>query len=136
MSTSTERPRGSQSQGGFTIVEIVVAVIILAVGVLGMAGTTAFVVRQVTLAQITTRRAAAVQDVVERLRAVEYQNMASGQDSVGPFYVRWVVADDGMRSATITVLTRGPGLATVGGTPFPMLQPEVIDTFVYRRIRP
>lgn len=136
MSTPTGRTRGAQPQRGFTIVEIVVAMIILTVGVLGMAGTTAFVVRQVTLAQVTTRRAAAVQDVVERLRAVEYQNMASGQDSIGPFHVRWVVADDGARSATITVLTLGPGLATVGGTPFPMLQPSVSDTFVYRRIRP
>lgn len=136
MSHATDPHRPGASRAGFTIVEIVVAVIVLAFGVLGMAGTTAYVVRQVTLAQITTRRAAAVQDVVERQRALAYTDMASGADSVGPFYVRWVVSYDGARSASITVLTSGPGLATVDGGGIPTIMPAVVDTFVYRRVMP
>lgn len=123
-------------QGGFTLVEIIVAVIVLTFGVLGMAGTTAYIVRQVTLAEVTTRRAAAVQDVVERLRAMPYEDMSSGQDSVGPFGVRWLVVQDGGRSSTVTILTRGPGLYSDASSPFPMLRDGVVDTFVYRIIRP
>src|SRR5690606_31339345 len=59
-------------RAGFSLVELIVAVIILAIGVLGLAGTTAFVIRQVTLADVNTERSAALQMVVENLRATSY----------------------------------------------------------------
>ena len=120
---------------GFTMVEIIVAVVVLTCGVLGMAGTTAYVIRQVTLAQIMSRRAAAVQSAVERLRATTYEDLANGSDSVGPFAVSWVVVSSN-RSADITVVTRGPGLYSDAQSPFPMLRGGVADTFVYKVIRP
>lgn len=44
----------SDRRAGFTIVEVLVAIEILAVGLLGMAGTTMLMVRQTTLADVTT----------------------------------------------------------------------------------
>jgi len=130
-----ERPDPRRDRLGFTIVEIIVATIVLAFGVLGMASTTAYVVRQTTLAQVTSRRAAAIQSVVEQLRAMPYEDLANGSDSVGPFAVSWLVSS-GNRSAEINVITRGPGLYSDAQNPFPMLRDGVVDTFVYKVIRP
>lgn len=130
-----ERSQGTRDRGGFTLVEIIVAVIVLTFGVLGLAGTTAYVIRQVTLAEVTSRRAAAVQSAVEQLRAMPYEDLANGSDSVGPFAVDWTVASSN-RSAEITVVTRGPGLYSDESNPFPMLRDGVVDTFVYKVIRP
>jgi len=132
---ATVRARELRDRGGFTLVEIIVAVIVLTFGVLGLAGTTAYVIRQVTLAEVTSRRAAAVQSAVEQLRAMPYEDLANGSDSVGPFAVDWTVASSN-RSAQITVVTRGPGLYSDASNPFPMLRDGVVDTFVYKVIRP
>ncbi|NJD18214.1 MAG: hypothetical protein FIA95_02885 [Gemmatimonadetes bacterium] len=130
-----ESSRDTGGRGGFTLVEIVIAVIVLTFGVLGLAGTTAYIVRQTTLAQVTSRRAAAVQSAVERLRAAPFEDLANGQDSVGPFAVQWTVAA-GNRSALITVVTQGPGLYSDEANPFPTLRDGVVDTFLYKVIRP
>jgi Tfp pilus assembly protein PilV len=136
MVTEKREEAGSpRDRRGFTVVEIIVATIVLTFGVLGMAGTTAYVIRQVTLAQVTSRRAAAIQSAVERLRATPYEDLANGSDSVGPFAVDWSVVSSN-RSAEVTVITRGPGLYSDASNPFPMLRDGVVDTFVYKVIRP
>ena len=97
---------------GFTIVEVIVAMVVLAIGVLGLAGTAAYIVRQVTLADIMTERAAALQTAVERIQAAEDARgkvrameraleERMNADRVGLFLMR----DDA------TGLTRAPGSA-------------------------
>ena len=81
-----ERSAGGPSgrdRGGFTLVEVIIAITILAFGLLGMAGTTALVVRQVTLADVATERSAALQTTIESLRALPFDSLAAGSDSVG-----------------------------------------------------
>ena len=123
----------SARRGGFTIVEVIVAVIVLAIGVVSMASTTIYVIRQVTLADLTTKRSFALQQTLESLRATGYDNLAAGSDSVGVFQVDWTVSVDS-RSTEVTVITTGPGLTSVEG--YPMLAGGVADTFTYRVIRP
>lgn len=140
MMDTAEVPKRDRGRGGFTIIEIVIAVLVLTFGVLGMAGTTAYVVRQVSLAEVTTKRAQALQSVLERVRGAGYDSVllgsaASGSDSVGPFAVKWTSAADGSRSVLVTVVTLGPGLASVSGQ-LPFLSNAVTDTFTYRVIRP
>lgn len=120
---------------GFTMVEVIAAIVILTVGVLGMAGTTAYIVRQVTLANVMTERAVAQQTVVEKIQAMPYANVTYGSDSVGRFSVNWTSASDGAASRLVTIITTGPGLHASTGS-FPMLGPNVADTFVYRVISP
>lgn len=121
------------SRGGFTIVEVIIAMIVLAVGVVGFAGTTGYIIRQITLADLMTERAAAFQTTIDRIQSLPYGNVAAGADSVGVFYVRWSAVDNGAQDKTVTILTVGPGLDRFA--PSPMLSQGVVDTFVFRILR-
>jgi len=122
-------------QAGFTLVEVIVAIIILTFGLLGMAGTTALVVRQITLADVSTERAVALQTTLERLQALPFDSVASSSDSVGIFGVRWTVVTPTDQWKEVTVVTTGPGSGRGSGG-FPMISSSVPDTFTYRIIRP
>ncbi len=126
---------GVGDRRGFTLVEIIIAVLVLTVGVLGLAGTTAYIVRQVTLADVMTQRAAAFQTTIDHLQALPYSSVTSGSDSVGDYAIQWTAVDDGGQSRIVTIVTVGPGLATVAGT-FPFLSAQVADTFRFRVLRP
>jgi type II secretory pathway pseudopilin PulG len=131
---SLDDARPSQARGGFTIVEVIAAIVVLTVGLLGLAGTTAYIIRQVTLANVMTERAVALQSVVEKVQAMDFATVGSGSDSTGSFRMSWTSADETSASKLVTVITVGPGLHTSPGRPFPMLGPSVADTFVYRVI--
>jgi prepilin-type N-terminal cleavage/methylation domain-containing protein len=129
-------PEGGVKPGhaGFTLVEVIIAIIILAVGLMGMAGTTALVIRQVTLADVATERSAAVQTTIERLRALPFDSVSTGSDSVGIFDIEWTVSTFQNQWKVVRVISTGPGTARGGG--FPILSGSVPDTFTYRIIRP
>ena len=124
----------ASARAGFSLVEVLVALVILTVGVLGLAGTTVLVVRQVTMADLATERAAALQSVVEQLRATPYDDLAAGSETVGLFSVSWTPAALST-STMVRVVTTGPGLETGTGS-MPYLAGSVVDTFNYRIIEP
>lgn len=123
-----------RARGGFSLIEVIVALIVLTMGVLGMAATTGFVVRQTTAADMRTNRTAALQTVLERLRATPWTSIGPGSDAVGHFDVTWSSVSDGI-TKEVTVVTVGPGITTVEGAG-PRFSDQVADTFVYRIIRP
>jgi hypothetical protein len=100
-----------------------------------MAGTTALVVRQVSLADVTTERSVALQSTLERLRALPFDSVVNGSDSIGLFGVQWSVTSPSNQWKVVEVVTAGPGLSAPGGG-LPMLTKNVADTFSYRIIRP
>jgi len=118
----------ARDRGGFTIVELLVAMVILTVGLLAFAGTTMFLIRQVTLAHLTTARTMAVQSVVETLRSTPYDNVTSGDDEVGDYQLTWEATVEGSTRA-VQIISVGPGPARgrSGG-----LSAHAIDTFSYR----
>jgi prepilin-type N-terminal cleavage/methylation domain-containing protein len=120
-------------RAGFTIVEVIVAIVILAVGLLGMAGTTTVVLRQVTMANLATARTVALQSTLERLRGIPFDNVAAGTDSVGLFQVTWTVTDL-FQWKDVEIVTTGPGQGQASG--YGMVSPNVADTFTHRIIRP
>jgi len=122
-------PRG---RGGFMMVEVIIAIVILAVGVLGLGGTTAYIVRQVTLSDLMTERSIAFQTIVDRLQSLPYDSVGSGTDSVGVFSIGWRSVADGAQNKIVTIVTVGPGL---GGTITPTNDPQAVDTFVFRILR-
>jgi Tfp pilus assembly protein PilV len=128
--TGTERIARTD---GFTIVELVIALIILSFGVLGLAGTTAFVVRQVTLADVNTERSAAQQEVIERLRATSTSTISNGSTTVGSFTVAWLATDSSTYGKTVRVITTGPGLSKTASTP--RLVNNVADTFTFVKLK-
>ncbi len=128
------RPDAPKSdRAGFSIVEVIVAMVILAVGLLGMAGTTVLVVRQVTLADLATERSVAVQSTLERLRGISFDSIRTGSESVGSFQVNWTVTDQ-VQWKDIEIVTTGPGQTYASG--YPVLSPAVSDTLTHRIIRP
>lgn len=118
-------------RGGFTIIEVIIAMMILTVGVLGLAGTTAYFVRQVTLSDLMTERAAAFQTVVDRLQSLPYDSVTTGSDSVGIYAVTWSSVNNGSQNKSVTIITTGPGTR---GAP-PTQNPSVVDTFTFRIMR-
>jgi len=126
--------RAGGSRAGFTLIEVLVALVVLTVGVLALAGATAVAVRQVVLADVTTERAAALQSVIEGLRARPYDSLTAGSDTVGTFSATWTVSST-KRSKVLSIVTLGPGLESAYGG-MPRLAAQVRDTFVYRIARP
>lgn len=129
-------PNGAPARGkaGFTMVEVIIAIIVLAFGLLGMAGTTALVVRQITLADVATERAAALQTTIERLRALPFDSVTTGSDSVGIYDVEWTVTKPTGQWAVLEIITTGPGMSAGEGG-FPMMSSTVADTFTHRILR-
>lgn len=123
----------AHARAGFTMVEIIIAIVILAIGLLGLAGSTGYLVRTVTLADLLTERTFASQTVIDRLQSLPYANVVDGTDTIGVFAVDWEAVDDGPQSKVLTVVTVGPGLSPGG---MGNLAPAVADTFVFRVLRP
>lgn len=125
---STSRS-GSSTREGFTLIEVLVAVVVLSVGLLGLAGIMAFSVQRVTVADLDSQRAVALQTVLEELRSQPLDSVKAGTDSVGPFGVAWS-ATPGSRQVTVEVITEGPGLRP-NPDGMDSVDPQVADTFVY-----
>ena len=93
------RPRESRRQAGsprhrragFTLVELIVAIIILTVGVLGLASVSAVVMRQITGSSFQNRAAAIASSRFERLRSVSCAAAAGGTATSGGITERWTV---------------------------------------------
>lgn len=118
------------AEAGFSLIELMVALVILTVGVLGLAAVTAFTVQNVTAAELDTARGQALQTVVERLRALPYDSLRSGDAVVGDYKVTWSVTDN-VNSSTITVVTLGPGMTPGYDGAMPSISGAVADTFTY-----
>jgi type IV pilus assembly protein PilV len=136
MRTRDELGTAAEGRRGFSLVELVIAVVILAFGVLGLAGTTALVVRQVTLADVNTERAAALQSVVERIRSTTYTGVGTGSQTIGAYAVTWSVTDSTITTKTVRVITTGPGLRKDTAAVVPTLGNSVRDTFTMIVLKP
>jgi len=123
-----------KSEAGFTLVELIVAVVILAIGIMGFLGTTTLLIRQTTDADLRTERVAARQSVIERLRALHYDSVMDGSTTEGRFTIQWTV-DETTRSKDLSVIVVGPGISSNSGGP-PVMVPGKSDTTLYRLPRP
>ena len=65
------------------MVEVIIAMLILTIGVLGLASTTGHIVRQISLGDLMTERSVAFQTIIDRLQSLPYDSVGSGADSVG-----------------------------------------------------
>lgn len=116
-------------RSGFSMAELVVAIVILSVGIVSMAGTSTWVVRQVTLSRITTERAVARQSAIDGLLADPFADIAGGSGTFGIFDVTWTVTADVGSYKTLQVVTVGLGRAP-GSREMTTLSTEVADTLV------
>jgi prepilin-type N-terminal cleavage/methylation domain-containing protein len=119
-------------EAGFSMIEVIVAMMILTIGVLGLAGTTAYIVRQVTLGDLMTERSAAFQTIIDRLQSLPYDSVTAGSTNVGVFAISWTSTNSGPQNKIVQMITVGPGL---GGALVPTNDPVAVDTFTFRVLR-
>lgn len=129
-----EKLRARRSELGVSMVEVIMAMVILTVGSLGMAGTTLHVVREVAVGKVTSERASATQSVLERVRALPFDSVDAGSQSVGSFVVTWSIPEENVRTKLVHLVSVGPGLVT--GSNGPALVANATDTLTFRLYRP
>lgn len=117
---------------GFSLVEVVIAIVILAVGILSLGSSTAFIIRQITLGDVMTERAVAFQTVVNRIQSMPYDDVTTGTMTVGVFVVDWQ-AGPGAQSKLVRIRTTGPGMGATTGAP--TNNPQLVETFSIRILR-
>lgn len=118
-----------RTRSGFTIVEVLIAIVILAVGMLALATTSIFATTQVRVADLKTEQSLAVQQMVEYLRSMPYDSLATraeaDAEAVGSFEVWWTVDPQNGFLSRVYLFTEGPGYQNGIGW-----NPAVRDTFV------
>jgi Tfp pilus assembly protein PilV len=103
--------------GGFTLVEVIVAIFVLSTGILAMAASTGYIFAQLKDAGGRTERAFATQQVVEELRAIPVSSSLP-QDPVrrvGRFTVSWRVVSAASQYRVLEIETVGPGFVSGRG---------------------
>ena len=116
---------GVRADAGFSMVELIMALFVLAFGVIGLATTTLFITRQLTLAEVTTARVAVVQSVMERIRATPYDSISAGGDTIGPLVVSWTPLVTTPQTTAVRIVSVGPGAAVSASQSPPMLSNAV-----------
>ena len=111
-SRRSQRPPAGAPRAGFGLVELIVAIMILSIGVLGLASTAAYVTRQVNEGGQTTYAAARVQSLVDSLRGLSTcDNLVNGSIAASADNKRiqqgWTVVPSASgRSATFQINIR------------------------------
>jgi prepilin-type N-terminal cleavage/methylation domain-containing protein len=96
---------------GFTIVEVLIAVVMLSIGVLALAGSAGAITRMMSHGQRKTRSIAMAASLVDSLRRVAQNSCASlpssGTGSRAGITISWTVSNAGSTSTghTVTVFT-------------------------------
>jgi len=94
---TAKRRRPAAKRAGFTLVELLVAMMVFAVGMLGLAATAASVTRMMGGAKRQTIAATVAQSRLEKLRSSPCASIVSGSETVRGITNIW----------TVTAVTRG-----------------------------
>ena len=114
------KTRPHRSQSAFTLIEVMIAILILAVGMMAMALLQVTAIRGGSFANQMTQASIYGQDKIEELKNTQYGNIADGNDTIpsdksgnGVTYNRtWTVAVDspysGSKTINLTISWTGP----------------------------
>ena len=100
----------NNNPGGFSLVEVVVAILVLSFGLLAMAASTGYVATQLRSTTWDTQRNLARQQVIEQLRATVFANVTTNTtgQAIGPYTVRWNVTNVSAAQRRVQLITTGP----------------------------
>lgn len=99
---------------GFTLVEVMVALVILATALLSLAAAAGLAVRQLYYSQTDTEWWTAVQLQLEELSSQGFQNVADGSATVEGYPMSWTVSGPDPKTVTVEVTrTRRNGQVVV-----------------------
>ena len=130
-----ERPAAPD---GFSLVEIIAAIMILSFGLLTMAASTMYVAGQLRSARFDTQRNFARQQVLEQLRGTFYDDLVTNNTGVtaGGYTVKWVVANVGNNTAIkqVSLITTGPAYRPTASNR--ATRRDITDTAVVQIVSP
>jgi prepilin-type N-terminal cleavage/methylation domain-containing protein len=101
------KSRTGKAQGGFTLIETVVALALLAVVLLGLASVTIMVVKGNFVSRAVTTASTLAHSRLEQMRNMAYANVGSGADTITADAVSY------SRSWTVTEGSPGANMKTV-----------------------
>jgi Tfp pilus assembly protein PilV len=122
------------NRAGLSLVELLVAVMVLTIGSLGMAAGTNWVLRMAELARLDTQRAIAMQSAIEEVKSMPLASVGSGSADSGNFTTTWSVVSSDATSATVQFVLVGPGRNRSAGIAT-SISASASDTLVYTRVR-
>ena len=106
-------------RGGFTLIEIVVAALVLVMGVLALLGSNRVATMSAQRASLELRAAQLIQEQTERLRTLPIDSLRTGAGSYPSGNASWIVTDSGAYlRVEIAVLSRPEAGVRVGDTVF------------------
>ena len=120
---------------GFTLVEIIVATMVLAVGMLAMAASTGYISAEIRNSTWNTQRTMAREEVIERLRATPFDNVATNATAVaiGRYNMTWTVSSvaGSQHLKQVIVIASGPAYRLGRGA-----RTTVVDSVAVTLARP
>jgi prepilin-type N-terminal cleavage/methylation domain-containing protein len=81
-----------KSQSGFTLTELLISVVIIAIGVVGFATAIGLASTELWMGLRDTEVSMLVHDQVEQLKALPYDSVASGVRDEGDYHLDWTVS--------------------------------------------
>ena len=96
--------RPGRNERGSTLVELVMAISVFTIGVLGMVQTSVVTRMQAKAGQISTDVWSVSQSQIETLRGLEFDSLRSGSGSVRGFPVTWTVSGTDPKIVTLGVV--------------------------------
>lgn len=84
----------SRSRAGFTITELLISVVIIAIGVVGFSTAVGLVSAELWIGERDTDVSMLVADQAEQLKSLPYELVQSGTRSEGNYQLAWVVDGD------------------------------------------
>jgi prepilin-type N-terminal cleavage/methylation domain-containing protein len=126
--------RMPMGRDGLSLIEVVVAMLVLTVGLLGLAAGTGWVIGSVERARIETARSAALQTAIEQIRATPFDALVDGEAEDGPYRLTWRELEADTRTRVMEVVVTGPGVVRISAGQ-PMVSATAADTVRYRVVR-
>ena len=99
---------GLRNNKGFTLVEIMIAIFILVIALLGLISVTVMVIKGNSFSKTMTTATTLAKDRMEQLKNTAYGSLAGGTDTAESIYTRtWIVNDNSpaanMKTIAVTV---------------------------------
>jgi type IV pilus assembly protein PilV len=129
MNTDTHRKNKMHDQSGFTLIEVMIAVVILAAGILALATMQIVSIRSNAFSTEMTYATMLAQSQFEQFRNMNYDSVVTDTDLIPatetskgiPYTVQWTVSDDDpttdMKTIDLDVLWQGaPAGSATGAT--------------------
>lgn len=106
-------PKGN----GFSLVEIVMAVLVISFGLLALATTSGYVMAQINSSRLRTERAAAVQQAIEQIHSSPFTDLADGSAAFGRYDINWTTQTVNFALRRVEIVSIGPSWGPAGLRP-------------------